>query len=560
MRLFSLLFLGCFLMVSCNIHLNRENEMRLFIKNYVEKVAPLYKQANLASWEASTTGNPEKYKEAAKIEFEIAKIHSNRDDFLKLKEFLKEDIKDRVLKRQLTLIYLAYAGKQGDPNILKEIIDLQNSIEERFNTFRANLNGKKVTDNQLKEILRKEKRDMKLRKDAWLASKQIGKVVAEDVIKLAKLRNKLARSLGYRDYFDMALQLNEQTPEEIIGLLDELDREIAPEYAKVKKDIDRMLAERYGISSKKIMPWHYEDPFFQEGISFDNVDLDRYYRGKDIVAIAKRFYSSIGLDVNEILERSSLYEKEGKMQHAFCTDIDREGDVRILTNVKDNEYWMDTVLHELGHAVYDKYIDRKLPYVLREACHTFTTEAVAMLFGRQSKNPEFLKEYCGVSEKEANRIAPELYRMQKYQQLVFSRWCQVMTRFEKELYAHPEKGVDYFNNYWWKLKEKYQLVKKPDGRNNPDWAAKIHISAYPVYYHNYMLGELFASQMNYYIAKNILHTENIKQTFLGENKGIGDYFVEKVFKPGALYRWDEFVKEATGDRLNPVYYKMQFVK
>ncbi len=559
MKALSWFLVLCFLGVSCNIHLNRENEMKLFIENYVKKIAPLSKQANLAYWEASITGNTEKYKEAAEYEFKIAQIHSNKDEFLKLKSFLKEDIKDPLLKRQLTLIYLAYAGKQGDPNLVKQIIEKQNAIEEKFNTFRADLDGKKVTDNQLKEILKSEKKNMELRKKAWLASKQIGKVIAEDVLELAKLRNKLARSLGYKDYFEMALVLNEQTPEEIIGLFDKLDKEISPEYAKVKSEIDLMLARRYRISKKSIMPWHYEDPFFQEGISFDRINLDKYYKGKDIVKIAKNFYSSIGLDVTDILSRSSLYEKEGKMQHAFCTDIDREGDVRILTNIKDNESWMDTVLHELGHAVYDKYIDKDLPYVLREACHTFTTEAVAMLFGRQSKNPEFLKVYCGLSDREAKRIAKELYKMQKFQQLVFSRWCQVVTRFEKEMYAHPEKGVDYFNDYWWKLKEKYQLVKKPDGRNNPDWAAKIHISAYPVYYHNYMLGELFAYQMNYYIATNILHTDNIKQTFLGGNKAIGNYFIEKVFKPGARYRWDKFVEEATGDSLNPKYYKLQFV-
>jgi len=558
MKYFALCMLILFTMVSCQ-KIDRENEMKLFIENYVKKVAPLAKKANLAYWEASITGNSEKYKEAAKYEFELAKIHSNRDEFLKVKSFLESDIKDPLLKRQLTLIYLAYAGKQGDPNLVKQIIEKQNAIEEKFNTFRADLDGKKVSDNELKEILRSEKRNMALRKNAWLASKQIGKVVAEDVLELAKLRNKLAHSLGYKDYFEMALVLNEQTPEEIIGLFDKLDKEISPEYAKVKSEIDLMLAKRYGISKSKIMPWHYEDPFFQEGISFDDVDLDKYYKGKDLVKIAKDFYSSIGLDVSDILARSSLYEKEGKMQHAFCTDIDREGDVRILTNLKDNESWMDTLLHELGHAVYDKYIDKTLPYVLREACHIFTTEAVAMLFGRQSKNPEFLKKYCGVSEKEAEKISPKLYKMQKFQQLVFSRWCQVVTRFEKEMYAHPEKGVDYFNDYWWQLKEKYQLVKKPEGRNNPDWAAKIHISAYPVYYHNYMLGELFASQMNYYIAKNILHTDNIKQTFLGDNKEVGNYFIEKIFKPGAKYRWDEFVKQATGDQLNPKYYRMQFV-
>ncbi len=144
MKVLSLLLVLALFTVSCNTHLNRENEMKLFIENYVKRVAPLYKQANLAYWEASVTGSAEKYKEAADLEFKIAQIHSNKDDFLRLKSFLKENIKDPILKRQIVLIYLAYAGKQGDPNLVKQIIDKQSEIEEKFNTFRANLDGKKV--------------------------------------------------------------------------------------------------------------------------------------------------------------------------------------------------------------------------------------------------------------------------------------------------------------------------------------------------------------------------------------------------------------------------------
>ncbi len=46
----------------------------------------------------------------------------------------------------------------------------------------------------------------------------------------------------------------------------------------------------------------------------------------------------------------------------------------------------------------------------------------------------------------------------------------------------------------WKYKEKYQRLLRPEGRNEPDRAAKIHIALYPVYYHNYILGELLACQ------------------------------------------------------------------
>ena len=61
-------------------------------------------------------------------------------------------------------------------------------------------------------------------------------------------------------------------------------------------------------------------------------------------------------------------------------------------------------------------------------------------------------------------------------------------RFEKALYANPGQDL---NKVWWDLVEKYQEIKRPEGRNQPDYASKIHIVTVPVYYQNYMLGELF---------------------------------------------------------------------
>ena len=38
--------------------------------------------------------------------------------------------------------------------------------------------------------------------------------------------------------------------------------------------------------------------------------------------------------------------------------------MRVLANIVNNEYWMGTMLHELGHSVYSsKNIPRSLPYL-----------------------------------------------------------------------------------------------------------------------------------------------------------------------------------------------------
>ncbi len=76
-----------------------------------------------------------------------------------------------------------------------------------------------------------------------------------------------------------------------------------------------------------------------------------------------------------------------------------------------------------------------------------------------------------------------------------------MLRFEKALYDDPDQDL---NALWWDLVEQYQVLSRPEGRNAPDYASKIHIVSAPAYYHNYMMGQLFASQVHHAIAREVL--------------------------------------------------------
>ena len=149
------------------------------------------------------------------------------------------------------------------------------------------------------------------------------------------------------------------------------------------------------------------------------VDLDKYYAKTNLDKLTTDYYKGIGLPIDDMIKNSDLYEKPGKNQHAFCTDIDNEGDVRVLCNIKPNQQWMGTMLHEFGHASYDKFIDRNLPYSLREPAHTFTTEAIAMFFGRLSSNPEWLKTMIGITDAEKVKIAEDCYKTLRLEQMVF---------------------------------------------------------------------------------------------------------------------------------------------
>lgn len=524
------------------------DEVRNFLKEHEEKVKPLLKELQLAYWNATISGKKEDYDKVAELEISVKRLHNNKEDFEKIKKF--RDLKtDSLISRQLKLIYYDFLANQGPMELLEKISRKSNEIENKFNTFRAKALDKELTDNQINEILKTEN-DSKVLKEVWEASKEIGPIVHKDMLELVGLRNQLAKHLGFKNYYQMSLEFNEQNEDEILELFNKLDELTKPVFKKLKDELDNTLAERYKIKKLELRPWHYHDRFFQEDPKVFQVKLDHYYKSKDVAKIAHDFYKSIGLDVSDILKKSDLYEKPGKNQHAYCIAIDREGDIRILQNIKDDEKWMSTTLHELGHANYDKYINRQLPFFLRTHAHILCTEAIAMLFGRLSSNADWMKDALMINTEEIDIVTRKILQLKL---LVFSRWCQVMLHFEKNLYENPAQDL---NRLWWTLVKDYQLLNDPE-RNKPDWATKIHICTVPVYYHNYMMGELFASQIHHKI-KELLKKDNYHFSYYNMSE-IGSFLKENIFVHGAKYIWKDLIEKATGEQLNPKYFVEQFV-
>ena len=196
------------------------------------------------------------------------------------------------------------------------------------------------------------------------------------------------------------------------------------------------------------------------------------------------------------------------------------------------------MLHEFGHAVYDLGVDPALPPTLR-AMHPLTTEGVAMLFGRLILDPEWLSTIAGVPSADIDAARAALARHRRISLLVFARWVLVMTHFERGLYADPDDDHD---GRWWDLVERFQLLTRPDDRRAPDWAAKLHVALAPVYYQNYLLGELVASQLQAALVDRC--------GGIVDRPEAGQFLQRDIFAPGWSLRWDELIATATGAPLS----------
>lgn len=529
-------------------------EAKVFLDNYQKKLAELELKVTTTEWAAANSGKTEDYDASAAAKLAMRKFHSDAEAYETIRRLLKDKRQLKPLQaRALDCARRAFEANQLPPEMLAATVKLSTEIEHVQKTFRGRIDDRKYSNNDLLEIL-SQQTDSAKRKTAWEALKQVGGAVGPKLVELARLRNKAAAKLGYDNYWDMKIRLQEHDPKQLLGIFAELRRLSDEPFGEMKARLDGELSRRFKVPVDQIMPWHYDNPFFQAAPPSEKIDLDEFYKGKtkqQIVELAVKFFADVGLPIDEIVARSDLYEREGKDQHAFCISIDRAGDVRTLCNIKPTAEWMDTMLHEQGHAVYDVHVDRSLPFNLRDPAHAFTTEGVAMLFGALAKNPTWLTGYAGADPKRVAELTEAIFRQRTREQLIFARWTLVMLHFEKALYEDPGQEL---NSLWWDYVERFQQLRRPPGREVPDWAAKPHFTIAPVYYHNYMLGELFAAQVRHVLAQKAGHQGPPVTLSFNGRKEFGRFLKQKAFRPGNALPWPKFVRRVTGQPLTARYF------
>jgi peptidyl-dipeptidase A len=513
------------------------------LRRLTDRLAPLERDLHRALWAATTDARPET--SAARQRAEEAWLAALGDPelFAEVQEAAVAadgaagagGLARRALE-QAGLDLLANQIPEGDR---AKLIALQAKVELAFSTVRGRVGGRELANNELERILA-DSDDPAERRAAWEAGKQVGAVVADDVLALVELRNRVARERGYRDWFAFALATGDIDEAWLERMLDQVELATREPFLAVKAELDARLAARFGVAVDDLHPWHYGDLFFQRYDGDATADLGPLLEGSDTVALTVAAYDGMGLETRHLLARSDLHPRPGKDQHAFCLDVDRAGDIRVLANLAPGEEWLDVLLHEVGHAVYDDHIDRTLPWVLRRPPQGLVTEAVALMLGRLRRDPEFLVGVLGAEQAAARALAGPGRQVLRVGQLVFARWCLVVIRFERAMYADP--GGDLVAT-WWELVSSLQGLRRPPGRAAPDWASKIHLAVAPVYYQSYLLGELLAAQLDRAVRGHA-------GGFVGRPEA-GAFLAERVFAPGATMAWRDLVTAATGSPLGP---------
>ena len=546
-----------------------QQEAQVFLDRYTQEYVRLYTASSEAQWASQTVikeGDTTAAESAKRADEAMAAFTGSTKNIDAARRLLaKKSQLNELQKRQLNVIlYNAGNNPQTVAPLVKQRIAAETDQTQALYGYQYMLGGKKVTTNELDDILKKET-DPAKRQAAWEASKAIGPTLKGGLLNLRDLRNRTVQALGYDDYFSYQVSDYELKTPEMMGMMQGLLRDLWPLYRELHTWMRYEAASRYGVRAvPDYLPAHWlPNRWGQDWSPFVTVaglDLDSVLRLKDAEWIVKNgegLYTSMGFPSlpKTFWAKSSLYPYPAdsavkKNNHASAWHMDLKNDVRSLMSVEPNAEWWETANHELGHIYYYlSYTNPNVPPLLRGGANRAYHEAVGTMMGLAAMQKPYLVGRglipAGTKTDSVQQLLKEALNSVVF--IFFS--AGTMSHFEKALYT-DSIPANRFNAEWWSLAKKYQGIVPPTERGEQwcDAATKTHINDDPAQYYDYALSYALLYQLHNHIAKNILHQDPRATNYWGR-KDIGD-FVRKILVQGASRDWRTVLKQSTGDDLN----------
>ena len=254
-------------------------------------------------------------------------------------------------------------------------------------------------------------------------------------------------------------------------------------------------------------------------------------------------------------------------EHPFTTNFGRE-DVRVTTHYHEDSFISNvfTTLHEGGHALFmqnepAEFQAQHLDNHMSNAMHETISRFYENLVGRSEAFIHFvtpkIKElaqgrFDDISERElyeaVNIARPSLIRTEADE---LSYCLHIMIRYEIEkAFLNGEITVDQVPELWNEKYREYLGVEVPDDARG--CLQDVHWSGIAFgYFPSYALGNAYGVQILRRMEKDFDVDAAIRA---GELTRIRDWMTERVFARASLLTPDEWIREITGERLNPGYY------
>jgi len=565
-----LILSSLFLMLGCQKSKNEvEKETQQFLTNYSTEFQDLYYASAKAEWKANTRiqeGDTATANHVQRANEALAQFTGSEENINKAKKYKEyADWLSEVEVKQLdAILYAAANNPQTVDSLVSERIKLENELNNKLFGFDFKIDGTSVSTNEIDGILRDSK-SLQERLKAWKSSKEVGKELKNGLADVRDLRNKTVQALDYDNYFAYQVSEYGMSTQEMMDLMDKLNRQLYPLYRELHTYARYELADKYGAENvPQMLPAHWLPNRWGQGwsamVSVEGADVNAELGKKsaeELVTIAEDFYVSLGFDElpQSFYDKSSLYPLPKyadykKNNHASAWHLDLKDDVRSLMSVEPNEEWYETTHHELGHIYYFmQYSNPDVPILLRTGANRAFHEAIGSLMGLASIQKPYLSEIDILPRGSADNQTQKLLKEALNYAVFIPFSSGVMANFEQDLYA-DNLSKEQFNERWWQLKKTYQGIVPPSTRGPEftDAASKTHIINDAAQYYDYAMSNIILFQLHDHIANEILNQDVHATNYYG-SKEVGQ-FLSELMRTGATKDWRKLIKETTGSEIS----------
>ncbi|GAA0383240.1 M3 family metallopeptidase [Bacillus horti] len=403
-------------------------------------------------------------------------------------------------------------NRQAKVSAHPEVMDLVQELDEKIVTHKYKYGEERVELGEIRNHI-KGNHDTELRKQAWLANQELSEQIEQKMLALFKLRNRLSRDLGYETYVDLILDGAGMTKQEVTGILTELTGETQRYY----QDYLRQGADSLNI--EQIQPWDVQYILDQQA-----GDTTVAFPREKITSSVYDWAKGMGYDLKELGLEMVFVDIP---YNGLCMGIGRHA-VKVLGNPKDGYSYYRTSFHEMGHALHH-LLNGQEHFGLRREPSVFN-EGMAETFGYITHHPDWIKSF-GIREQEVNQILKGAIGPQFH----YLRQRTAFCLFEYACYENPDQDLNKL------LAEIERTVLGVEYDETPRWAANAWFVNYPVYWQNYVLADVIASQVHHAIEKDY--------GALYQSKDALEKVIDTYIKPGASIPWQQKILQGTGSYL-----------
>ncbi|MFM5181876.1 M3 family metallopeptidase [Aeromonas veronii] len=377
-------------------------------------------------------------------------------------------------------------------------------------------------------------------------------VVGNGFLEVVAIRNRFARAMGYRDYFDYKVRKNEQmSPEQLFAILDDF---IARTDARLQQSLVELKAAK---GEAALLPHN-----LRYSVSGDVTrQLDPYVPFSRALRDWVESFRRLGIQYRGATLTLDLLTREGKYENGFChgpvPSFFQQGEwvpaVVNFTSLADpaqvGSGWsgLNTLFHEGGHAAHFANVTGNAPCFSQEFPPTSMAyaETQSMFCDSLLDDADWLKRYARNAAGEAvpDALIKEMIEARQPFRAFNERQIALVAYFERDLYAMDEaertpEAVLALARQWERkivgVESPRPLLAIPHLLNQESACA----------YHGYLLALMAVEQTRAFFLK--------RDGYLTDNPRIGPDLAAHYWGPGNGMSHDETLRSLTGEGFSAV--------